>query len=456
MTKSKEEGKTQADRGRTGLGERLLPTVGSRAWRRILAWFFLVLGCLLVPLAVIGVWIRTSVFDTDGFVDTLGPLASDSAIQETVSDVLASRVIEALDLETQLQQVLPDRVEFLAVIAADQLQGWVRSETEAVVASPAFETVWRSALRLAHGTISDFLRGEGPVEVGPGGVVQLDLTPLTLRIVERLELAGVVLPLDAGVAHIDGKIPLVEVEGLEKVQPILRLLDRLFILLPILALAFLLGSVVVNDRRQKAAVRVGMGVMISMAVFVVVLALARVGLVNLITQAGPSGEAGKAIWGDLTIAMRGVAWGLFVLGLLLSIYPRIVRALRGQRLTRVAGKTAEARWARGAVPAWIAAYRMAVAVGILALGVLVLAVWTGPGWVAVVTVAVVVLLLEAVVLVVAEANDIAVEKESQGQETPNDDSAVKPKSPAKPKPKTKPTSKSEDKPKPKTKPKSKP
>ncbi len=397
-----------AEEGSPGPGGRLTPAAKSRTWRRTLAWIFLVLGCIILPLAIMGAWVRGTIFDTNGFESTLGPLASEPAVQRVVSDVLTERVSGALALEDRLQERLPEGLGFIAPAVSDRVDDWIHGQVEDIVASDQFATVWSKALIFAHTTLSEFLRGESRVSLGPDGTVQLDLSSVTERIVTRLEQAGVSLPENAPSVLIDGQVPLVQVEGLDKLSSLLTTLNRLFILLPILAVLLLAGSVAVVDTRLRAVARLGSGIMISMAVLIVILALARLGLINHIKQAGYDGEAAQAIWGRLTIAMRGAAWGMFLLGLILLMCPRILRALRSERFSESAGRAAGAGWVVSKPVAWLAAHRTAVASLVLIAAFLVMAFWTGVGWVSVLVVFLITAILEVAVLFAAKAHDLSV------------------------------------------------
>ena len=80
-------------------------------WRRILVGVLVVLVCLLVPISVVGVWVRNTILHTDQFVDTMAPLADDPAVQEAISIRVTNTLIEATDLEAKIADRLPDRAE---------------------------------------------------------------------------------------------------------------------------------------------------------------------------------------------------------------------------------------------------------------------------------------------------------------------------------------------------------
>ena len=180
-------------------------------------------------------------------------------------------------------------------------------------------------------------------------------------------------------------------------------------MLPILAVLFLAGSVAVaaKGRRQRTAVRAGIGIMISMAIFVVILLIVRMVLLNAVEDAGMSTDVAGAIWGDLTIALRGTAWGLFFLGFLLLIHRRLIAAFQGDAMSRAAGRTVEAGWDTGRAGRWVSRHRIWLNLGVLIVGFLVLVLWERPSLAVIIVVAVMVIVVEGLVFFVARQSDLA-------------------------------------------------
>ncbi len=378
---------------------------GGKKWRAIVAIVLLVIGCIMLPLAVTGGWVRGTIFDTQGFVDTMAPLASEPAVQEAVAHSLTERTFERLDLEAQLQDALPDRLGFLAGPAVDRLEVWAEGVTLRLVTSDQFPAIWSKALEGVHSTLVGFLNGSGRVQLGPEGVIQIDLTDISAGITQRLEERGLTLPADRDPKL--GVIPIAQVKQLGTVATLLNVLNKVFIVLPILTVLLLAASVLVSERRRKAAVRAGIGIMIATAVFIVILFIVRVVFLNAIDNAGFSHDAAAAIWSTLTIALRASFWGLFFLGVLLLVHPRIVDLIRGEKMTAMATRSAESGQDYGAFGRWIAAHRTLLAVVILVLGFLVLVLWNTPPLFGVILVAALVVVLEALVFFLAKQSDIA-------------------------------------------------
>ena len=74
-------------------------SVSRQRWRTIVAVVLIVIGCVLAPLAGVAVWARNQVTNTDRYVRTVAPLATDPAIQTAVADQLTAQVFTYLDVQ---------------------------------------------------------------------------------------------------------------------------------------------------------------------------------------------------------------------------------------------------------------------------------------------------------------------------------------------------------------------
>jgi hypothetical protein len=251
------------------------------------------------------------------------------------------------------------------------------------------------------------------VYLGDDGTITLDLSPLSSRLVDRLEQAGVEISVEERPILATGQVPVAQVAGLEKVKGLLNFVNTLFIVLPILAVLLLAGSVAVGVRRQRAAVRVGIGLMISTAIFVILIAVGRIVFMDATTGAGISSDAAGALWGSLTIALRASAWGLFVIGLLLLVHPYIVRAFRGGTMERAVGGAAERGWDTGSFGRWVARHRTWLALGVLIVGFLALVLSGGPPVWAIVLTAVLVIVVDALIFFLARLSELAAKERAE-------------------------------------------
>lgn len=96
--------------------------------RALVALVLLLVGCLMVPVATVGWWMRDTVVPTAAYVDTVAPLATNQAVVAAVEDRLVAQTMQSVDQVDQLSgPLVRPRVEQL-----------VRTAVRRVVRDPAF------------------------------------------------------------------------------------------------------------------------------------------------------------------------------------------------------------------------------------------------------------------------------------------------------------------------------
>ena len=176
---------------------------GRQRWRTIVAVLLIVVGCVLAPLAGVAVWARNQVTNTDRYVRTVAPLASDPAIQTAVADQITAQVFTYLDVrgltdqtvdalaEQGVRPQLADRLRGFAGPLASGIQGFVRTEVAKIVQSQAFADAWVQANRVAHQALVKALTGQGDGAVTvEGDTVTLNLAPFIETVKQRLVEGG--------------------------------------------------------------------------------------------------------------------------------------------------------------------------------------------------------------------------------------------------------------------------
>lgn len=378
--------------------------------RRPLAIVLLVLGCLAVPVSVVAVWTRTQLMNTDAYVAMVAPLADDPAIQTAVADGLTTRLFDQLDLEQKLQGALPDKLGFVAGPVAAQVETWARGQAQKIVSSDQFSTAWAAANRAMHEALVRFVTQTGKLEMGPDGVVELDLTELTTNLVARLEAAGVPIVGSIITSRAPATIPLVQSDALVSAQATILALYRLSILLPILALLFLLGSILLSLDRRRALMYLGIGIAVAMALFEVALAMGRSAYLSAADDAGIPHDASVALWDTLTSALRASSRSMFFLGLVLVVIASLIGVLRGNSIPALAQRAAAAGWDLGPAALFVARHSKVLSIGVLVLGFVVLIAWSNPTPLVLLIISLVVVVLVGAILFVSSQSALVAGK----------------------------------------------
>ncbi|MFH8729722.1 hypothetical protein [Streptomyces termitum] len=233
--------------------------------RSFFSGVLVLVGCLLVPLGLVAAWTADIVGDTDRYVRTVRPLASDPDVQAAVADRVTTAVMDHIDLASLLQGVAPDQRP-LVEKALGKLGGslesavgdFVHERAQDVVASPAFETIWTDANRAVHTSLDRALTGDedGVVKIETDQVT-IDLAPVIDRVKERLVASG--LTVAGSVPEIHTDFTVLRSDDIGKARTGFALLQKLGTWLPVIAVVLLAGGILLAVRRRRALVAGALG-----------------------------------------------------------------------------------------------------------------------------------------------------------------------------------------------------
>src|ERR1035441_4633732 len=143
------EGESSMDRSR-GDGPR---------WKRISSLVLVIVACILSVLSVVTVFARNQLLNTDTYVNTVAPLASNPAIQTQVAKQVSENLITRTDVETRVKDALPPKAGFLATPITSGLETVTNELALKAVQSKQFYTLWVAANRASHKQLLAVLTG---------------------------------------------------------------------------------------------------------------------------------------------------------------------------------------------------------------------------------------------------------------------------------------------------------
>jgi hypothetical protein len=259
-----------------------------RTWPRTVVGYVLVLlAALLAPLSVVAVWARSEIGDTDRYVQTVEPLASDPAVQAAVTTQLTNLVFQYLDVQSVTQQAidaiasgdrvppgLAARLDGLVVPITNGVRNFTQDQIGSLVRSDAFATAWVTANRAAHTAVVAALSGDTGAGVTiANNAVTVNLAPFLGEVKQRLVDQG--FSLASRIPAVNAQFTIFESEDISKVQRGYDLLDKLGYWLPFIVLGlFVIGAYLVPNHR-RAAIVFGLAVAVTMLIMGAALAYVR-------------------------------------------------------------------------------------------------------------------------------------------------------------------------------------
>ncbi|MGW8883790.1 hypothetical protein [Streptomyces sp. NPDC055749] len=364
--------------------------------RSFLAALLIVIGCVLAPLGIVAAWTADEIGDTDRYVATVAPLASDPDIQAAVANRVTDAVMEYIDLNALLEGVAPDQRPLVGKALGqlggslnDAVRSFVHDKAQDVAASDAFATIWTGANRQIHTSVVRALTGsgDGAVKIKDDSVT-LDLAPVIERVKERLVDSGLTAAGKIPEVHTDFTV--LQAEDIGKVKTGFRLLQLVGLWLPILAVVLAGAGVLLSARRRRALIASALGFAVAALVLGTGLTVFRTVYLNAL-PAGISEAAAASVYDALIHFLRTTVRMVATLGVVLALAAwlsgpgRYATLARGLWHSGIAASRATANGAglrTGPVGPYLHRHRGWITWILVAGAVLAYVLWPHPtGWV---------------------------------------------------------------------------
>ena len=386
-------------------------------WRSIVATLLIVVACMLAPLSVAAIWTRNQVTNTDRYVATVTPLASDPAIQNAIADQITAQVFTYIDIKgltTQavdalagrgLRPDVADQLQAFAVPIANGVQSFTRSQVGKIVESDAFADAWVQANRVAHEALVKALTGEGGGAVTvENDTVSLNLSAFIQTVKQRLVESGFTLA--ARIPEVNASFVLFQSADITRARNVFNLLDTLGVWLPIITLVLLVVGVYVAKDHRRALVGAALGVAVGMVVLALGLAVFRAIYLDAVPAQALPHDAAAVLYDTI---VRFLRLGLRTI-LVLSLVVAASAFLTGQSVTAMRtrqgltgaigwlqGSAEHAGWRTGPVGTWIYDHKRALRIAAVTAAALTLVFWGRPNGKVIIGLAVALLVALAVI-----------------------------------------------------------
>ncbi len=366
-------------------------------WRTVLASLLIVLACVLAPLSAVAVWTKNQVTNTDRYLRTMAPLASEPAIQRALADRITAKIFATIDVkgltdqavDALAEQGLPPNVvaqlRSLEVPVANGVQSFTHSEIAKITSSAAFATAWVQANRFAHDALVKALTGKGGGAVTiQNDTVTLNLGPLIHTVKQQLTASG--FSLAAKIPETNATFVLFQSSAITKAQSGFNLLNTLGIWLPIIVLALIALGVYVAKSHRRALVGACLGVGAGMIVLALGLAIFRSAYLSALPP-NVSHDAAAVAYDTLVRFLRLGLRAVLVLALVIALGafltgPSVTAVRTREGLVRgigwLRGGAESAGLRTGPIGTWVYEHKQALRIGAVAAAGLALVFWGQP------------------------------------------------------------------------------
>jgi hypothetical protein len=309
------------------------PGQGRGRRRSVLAGISLVLACLAILVATVAVGTHQVAFNTERFTALASDALDDPEVIEPLAARMSAQVVEALDVQSRLENVLPDRVTAIAGPVTLALQDGLTRRLETLLAEPRMQQALTRTLSFAHERTMNLLRDRAQAVTDLDGQVVIEVYPALLVALQELQTAGIIgadvqLPdpatseppgvirgilenrLGVTLPADFGTIPIMSVEQLETAQTVVKAFDIIVIVLIVLAVALSVLAIWLAARRPRMVVFLAIGTVIAFLLARLLTNAATDALTTAIATEGLRGAVRSIL--DATLAdFRG--WAFLIL-----------------------------------------------------------------------------------------------------------------------------------------------
>ncbi len=382
------------------------------SWRTPVATVLIVIGCLLAPLSVIGVWSANQVSNTDRYIANIEPLIHDPAIQNALTDKITNQITSHINVTAYINQAatalsskgLPRVGTVLKTFGpsiSSAVAGFIHTQVHKIITSPRFASTWIQVNTVAHEQLVQALSGQGggSVTVSNGKVV-IDLAPFINIVKQNLSSRGFTLVNSLPPIH--PTLALFSSRDLVRAQTLYRLINDLKIVLPILTLLLIGAGVYIARGHRRALIGAGLGFAASMLVLGASLVIFRSIYLNSVPSSVLPSDAAAAMFDTFVRFIKDALRTLLVLGLVVAA----AAFFTGPSVTAVRTRAAFASalgWARrsgegagvstGPVGVWTYAHRKGLRIGAVTLAALLFVFWGRPTGLVVILIAILLLVV---------------------------------------------------------------
>jgi hypothetical protein len=242
-----------------------------RLGRGITSWVLVVVAAVLFPIAVTAFWAQKTLFDTQRYVQTVAPLASDPTIQQAVTTQVSNAINDQIDASGQVDQILSNfpKLAPLAGPITAGLHNLVNTTVSKVVSSDQFAPLWTTLNQRVQQAVVRVLSSEdanGPVKL-VGDQVILDTGDLIDAVKARMVANGFSWAANIPVPSVaDRQIVLLTSPQLAQARLAYKIAQPISEFLIYVVLAMFVAAILVSTRRARMVTVVGIAILAGAAV----------------------------------------------------------------------------------------------------------------------------------------------------------------------------------------------
>src|SRR5262245_2249212 len=174
-----------------------------RRRRRVLAGIALILACLTILITTVAVWAHQVAFNTDRFTSLVENVIDEPAVIDPLSAKVSAQVVDALGVQSRIEQRLPDAMKPLAASITLTVQDAISNRLQQALNNPRIQQALVTTISVAHEKVMNLLRDRSDAVQVVNGYVGMDVWPVVDAALAELQSMGII-PADIQLPDLSG------------------------------------------------------------------------------------------------------------------------------------------------------------------------------------------------------------------------------------------------------------
>jgi len=277
----------------------------------------LVVGVLLTVVSILSTYVKREALDPDQFKQTSQDLIANPAIQEQVAALMVDAFFANVDVSAELKGNLPSNLQPLAGPIAGLSQGFADTAAQKLLARPGVQDAFVELTSVSQAQMVKVLHGDTKALSTSDGNVVLELRPLVLKLGDRF---GFVSNLADKIPQDSGQITILKSDDLKAAQTVTHWLEQVANFVWILAVAAWVGAIWLARGRRRQEVRaLGIGLIVVGILVLLARFFAGKYLVDNLVVSETVRPAASDAWDIITKALAASGWVSLSIGALIAL-----------------------------------------------------------------------------------------------------------------------------------------
>ena len=296
---------------------------------RFWVWALIVVASFVTLVSSLTIFVQRQALNSQAWSNVSVRLLQDPAIRDALSVYMVDQLFKNVDVQKQLEDVLPKQTKSLAGPAAALLRQFGPKAASEVLAQPAVQDQWQNLNYQAHQSFMAIINGKsvGPVQNQQGQVV-LDLHPIVQSLADRLGFSAQVTPET-------GRLVVFKSDQLKLVQDTVKAIKVLSVFLVVLVFLLYAAAIWAATGWRRVALRTsGWSLVIVGIVLLFVRRVVGNEIVSSLVRQQSEKTAASHAWLIGSSLLSDVAWATITYGLAVVIAAWIAGPTRPMRAFR--------------------------------------------------------------------------------------------------------------------------